>query len=244
MTNNVLLDNLSHKDLKVTSQYSAGFGENFGSALAFPTEFAELQKEYPILFRQDAETGKYQATVLLGLQQDENLFLDEQSPSGWAAHYVPGIIAKGPFLIGRQNQVHDGEEQSVPVVHIDLDHVKVTQQDGYALFLEHGGNSPYLEHISSTLIMLGQGMAIQDDMFSAFTEMDLIESVDINIELDNGDQRKLIGNFTINTDKLDSLNGEQLVKLNNSGFLALAHAVVFSMTNIRKLTEIKNARNR
>lgn len=244
MTNNVLLNNVSHKDLKVTARYSADFGENMGSVLAFPTEFVELQKEYPILFRLDPETKKYQATALLGLQQNENLFLDEQSPSGWVGHYVPGVIAKGPFLIGRQNQVHNGEEQSVPVVHIDLDHVKVNQQDGYALFLEHGGNSPYLEHISSTLIILANGMAIQDEMFSAFTELDLIESVDINIDLDNGDTHKLIGNFTINTEKLASLSGEQLVKLNKSGFLALAHAVIFSMANVRKLTEIKNSRNR
>lgn len=51
MANTVLLNNLAHQDLKVVTRFGAEFGENIGSALVFPTEFIELQKEYPILFR-------------------------------------------------------------------------------------------------------------------------------------------------------------------------------------------------
>ncbi|WP_158970067.1 SapC family protein [Paraglaciecola sp. L3A3] len=237
MANNELLTNLSHQDLRVMTHYSATFGENVGSVLAFPSEFSELQKEYPILFRKNSDTDKFQATVLLGLSQDENLFLNPDVKSGWAAHYVPAVIAKGPFLIGLRT---DETQNSPPVIHIDLEHPKVSKKEGYPLFLEHGGNSPYLEHVSSILKIIHQGISIQDHMFKLFSELDLIEPVNIEINLNNEQKQKLVGNYTINENKLIALDGEQLETLNKFGFLAMAYAVVASMSNIRKLTQIKN----
>ncbi|MEJ2415848.1 MAG: SapC family protein [Exilibacterium sp.] len=238
MANNVLLNNLSHQDLKVIARFGAEFGDNVSSVLVFPTEFVELQKEYAILFRKNSETQKYQATALLGLSQGENLFLNPNLRSGWAANYIPAVVAKGPFLIGLQSQ--DSDNSKTPVIHIDLDHAKVDHEDGTPLFLEHGGNSPYLKHIASILKIIHQGMAIQDVMFNTFSEIGLIEPVNIDIDLKGGEMHRLIGNYTINEDKLAALGGDQLERLSKLGFLPLAYAVIASMTNIRQLTEIKN----
>jgi len=238
MANNVLLNNVAHQNLKVITRFGAEFGDSVSSALVFPTEFVELQKEYPIFFRQNSDTKKYQAVALLGLSQSENLFLDPNLRTGWAANYIPAAVAKGPFLIGRQSQ--DSSKSFTPVIHVDLEHAKVGHEDGYPLFLEHGGNSPYLEHIASILKIIHQGVAIQDVMFKLFSEMGLIESVNIEIDLKNGEKHRLVGNHTINEEKLNALGGDQLEQLNKLGFLHLAYAVITSMTNIRKLTEIKN----
>lgn len=238
MTNHVLLNNVSHQNLKVIPRFSAEFGDNVGSVLAFPTEFVELQKEYPILIRQTSETKKFQATALLGLNKEENLYLDPTCGSGWAANYIPAVMAKGPFLIGMQSQ--EKNSSKTPAVHIDLDHAKVSEQDGYPIFLEHGGNSPYLERIANILKIIHRGMAIQNVMFNTFSELDLIEPVTIDIDLNNGEKRQLLGNYTINEDKLASLSGDKLEQLSKPGFLPLAYAVIASMTNIRKLIEIKN----
>lgn len=239
MANNVLLNNVSHQNLKVITRFGVEFGENVGSVMVFPTEFIELQKEYPILFRQNSDTKKYQATALLGLNQSENLFLDPNIRAGWNANYIPAALAKGPFLIGLQPQ--NSGNGNAPVIHIDLDHPKVSEQEGYPLFLEFGGNSPYLEHIASTLKIIHQGVAVQDVMFNLFSELDLIEPITIEIDLNNGEKHRLLGNYTINQEKLSGLAGDQLEKLNKLGFLPLAYAVITSMTNIRKLTEIKNS---
>lgn len=234
MANNVLLNNVSHQNLRVITRFGAEFGDNVGSVLIFPTEFVELQKEYPILFRRNPETQKYHATALLGLNQSENLFLNPEIGSGWAASYIPAIVAKGPFLIGFQSQD--------TVIHIDLDHVKVSQQEGYPLFLEHGGNSPYLEHIVRVLNLIHQGMTVQDVMFELLSEFDLLEPIDIDIDLNNGEKYKLTGNYSINEEKLAELSGDKLEKLNKMGFLPLAYAAIASLTNIRKLTDIKNSK--
>ena len=239
MVNNVLLNNVSHQNLKVAARYGAEFGDSLGSVLAFPTEFVELQKEYPILFRKDSETDRYKATVLLGLSQDENLFLNPGARSGWAANYVPAVVAKGPFLIGLQ----DSNNNHAPLIYIDLDHAKVGREDGVALFLEHGGSSPYLKRIVSVLEMIHNGMGVQDVMFDAFAELDLIEPLSIEIDLHNGQKHKLVGNYTINHKKLAELSGDKLERLSRLGFLPLAYAVVASLTNIQTLIEIKKAKN-
>ena len=239
MTKHVLLNNVQHQNTRVMPHFSAAYGDNIASVMVYPTEFIELQKEYPILFRQNPETKKFYATALLGLQQNENLYLDDATPSGWAARYIPANIARGPFLIGFQRN-NDDTEQQTAVVHIDMEHPKVNEKTGQPLFLEHGGNSPYLEHISKVLHLAHQGIGMSDVMFSAFSALDLIEPVNIEVDLDGGQKVRLTGNFTINENKLQNLPAEQLTKLNQAGFLQLAYAVVFSMTNIRKLIEIKN----
>ncbi len=239
MANNVLLNNVSHQHVKVMTRFGAEFGDSVSSVLVFPTEFMELQKEYPILFRRNSDTLKYHATALLGLSQGENLFLTPNVGSGWAANYIPAIVAKGPFLIGLESQ-DSGNPKTV--IHIDVDHAKVGHPEGYPLFLEHGGNSPYVDHIASILKIIDQGVAAQEMMFTLFAELDLIEPIDIDIDLKNGEQHRLVGNYTINESKLTALSGDQLEKLNKMGFLPLAYAVITSLTNIRRLTDIKNSK--
>lgn len=238
MPKHVLLNNVQHKNTKVISQYDSQYADNVVSVLAFPTEFVELQKEYPILLRKDEETNGYLCIALLGLEKDENLFLDAKQDRGWRADYIPAMLEKGPFLIGFQNQ--EGSSDPAPVVHIDIEHPKVNEDEGQAIFLTHGGNSPYLNHVSTCLQVIHQGMQIQNAMFDHFTQLDLIEAVNIEYELVNGEKCRLSGNFTINEDKLRALTAEQLLTLNKLGFLQYAYAIVASATNIRKLIKFKN----
>ena len=74
-----LLNNITHKDLRVVTRFGREFGDETGMVPAFPTEFAELQREYPIFFRrQTGESGQWQAVALLGFDQKENLFLQDE----------------------------------------------------------------------------------------------------------------------------------------------------------------------
>ncbi|MDC8832476.1 SapC family protein [Alteromonas gilva] len=238
MTKHVMLNNVYHKDTKVIARYAKEYGDNQASVLAFPSEFVELQKHYPIFLRRDHNTEDYHCTVLLGLEKDENLFLDASHPSGWNADYVPAILSKGPFLIGFQQQ-QDSEEKTA-VIHIDMDHPKVNDEKGQSLFLTHGGNSPYLEHVSTCLQLIDNGINLQGNMLKRFAQLDLIEPVNIEFELSNGEQRALSGNYAIHEEKLAALSAEDLYSLNKAGYLQLAFAMVASMTNVRKLINLKN----
>lgn len=245
MAKYVLLNNVEHKDLKVKTNYSAEYGDGVASVPTFPTEFGDVQKEYPILLQKNQETGKYQPIVLLGFSKGDNLFLKEGAASvnsGWDARYVPGFVARGPFLIGFQDQSAQGGSEREPVIHIDMDNPRVNLEEGEPLFREFGGPSPYLEKVSNILQGIHEGMAINDAMMAAFEFHGLIEPLAIKIELDNGEKYSIEGNYTINEEKLRSLSGEALEQLNKIGFLQGAFLIISSLGNVKKLIDIKNAK--
>ena len=84
------------------------------------------------------------------LARDENLFLDPSD--GWQTVAIPALLQRGPFSIAASQ--HDEAE---PVIRIDLDHPRLSREDGEAVFLPHGGNTRYLERAVGAL-------AIPDDV--------------------------------------------------------------------------------
>lgn len=236
MSNYAVLNNVNHQEIKIVTDFSAQYGNEVGSVITFPSEFNNIQKEYPIFFQKDPDTNKYRSVILLGLQKDENLFL---SQGKWQADYIPAIVLREPFLIGLKNNQSDDDNQSA-MVHIDLDSPRVNTTNGQSLFLELGGNSPYLNKIIQTLELIEQGLRVSDAMFAAFSHFDLIEPVKLDVTLNNGQQYSIKGNYTINKEKLANLKGEDLEQLNKRGFLQAAFLVMSSMDNMYKLINKKN----
>ena len=230
-----LLDNVEHHDLRLITGASASSGDNVNMALVVPAEFAEVQREYPILFRQ-TEAGAFQAFALLGLETDENLYLDE---TGWNARYVPAIQARGPFSIALRDA---GNGQSEPMIMVDTGHPRVSRKEGDPLFLAHGGNAPALERAVSALRTLHAGMAVSDAMFAAFHAAGVLAPVNIEIKLDDGVTYTLADFFSVSQEGLARLDAATLENLNRSGFLALTFCVIHSTGNIRRLIEMKTRR--
>lgn len=240
-----VLNNIAHENLKVNPGFGAELCDNVASTLTYFTEFSDVQKEYPILCRKNPETGEYQAIVFFGFEKNENLFLTDVDPAtqknlGWKANYVPAVMARGPFSIGIHREIVNGMEKLNPMVHIDMNHPKASCEDGHKLFLENGGHSPYLNHISKTLEIINDGIPLTTLMFDAFNKYQLLETVVLDIEFQNQDKLKINGFETINADKLSRLNGAALEELNRSGFLQAAYFIAASMSNVKKLIDWKN----
>jgi SapC len=240
MTRHVMLNNIAHKDLRVINRFGAEFGDNVGTVLTFPTEYADMQREYPIFFRQDPASGEYHSVAVLGFAKDENLFLEN---GNWNATYIPGVILRGPFLIGFQEQQIDGELRKEPVIHVDMDHPRISNTEGEHVFLPHGGNSPYLDHMSAVLRGINQGIEISKAMFAVFSAMDLIEPVKLDIRLSEAVSYSLTGLHTINRQKLAALDGQSLERLNRAGFLEGAFLVMASLANVKRLMSLKQRRH-
>jgi hypothetical protein len=239
MTRHVMLNNIAHKDLRVITRYGAEFGDNVGTMMVVPTEFADVQREYPIFFRKDATTGDFTSFALLGFSKDENLFLEDGL---WKAAYVPGIIARGPFLIGFQERREGAEVQKDAVIHVDLDDPRISATEGEPVFLPQGGNSRYLDRVAGILNGLRTGLEVSKAMFAAFTAADLIEPVKIEVKFNSEEQYDLLGLHTINQKKLVELDAETLHKLNRSGFLQGAFLVTASLGNVQRLIDMKGRR--
>jgi hypothetical protein len=214
MARPVLLNNIDHKDLRVITRFGPEFGDDVGVVHTFPTEFADMQREYPIFFRKDSGTGEYQSIALLGFGQGENLFLED---GRWTASYVPGLITRGPFLIGFQEQHVDGAVRKEPVIHVDLDNPRVSRSEGEPVFLPHGGNSPYLEHIALVLRGIRAGLEVSKAMFAAFSALELIEPVKLEVKLSEQEGYNLVGLHTISQPRLAALGGHDGDEAASSG---------------------------
>ena len=229
-----MLNNIAHKDLRIITEKSAKYGDSVNGCLVFPEEFARIQKEYPIFFQKDGETGEFEAVAIFGFAQSENLFLEGNS---WNANYIPALMLREPFLIGFQKNQDSGDLQ--PVIHVDMEHARISKgAEGEQVFLEHGGNSSYIDDVSKTLMLIHEGIDMSKDMFSAFLSMDLIESFVLNIEFTNKTRYTSESYYTINQEKLFSLDESAVSKLHKAGYLYYAYSVISSLGNIEKLIDM------
>lgn len=239
MPNYALLNNAQHQNLKIKLDKSAELGNNQMFSPLFPFEYREAQAYYPIFFQKDTEGGFF-SIALFGFEKAENLFL---SQAGWDAEYIPMMVEKEPFLIGFQKQNIGGEEKLETVIHIDLDSPRVNEQDGVSVFLPHGGNSDYLSRISAILKTIYDAQDATKAFYAKIQELDLLESFDLDITLNDGSINRLSGLFTVNEDKVQTLDDKVLAELNRSGMLALLYMIIASQANIRKIAALKAARS-
>jgi SapC len=228
MTNHVLLNNVEHKDLRIITTRGADYGDNVMFCATFPAEFRSIQAHYPIVFRKAAD-GQFQPVALFGFQEKQNLFLGR---GGWEASYLPLMIERVPFLIGKSDQQL--------MVHIDLDNARVSRATGEPVFLAHGGSSDYLERMNSVLLTIHQGLEGTPPFIAAMLEHRLLESFVFDIQLANGSQNRLTGFYVIDEERLAGLGGSALEALSKAGHLQAAYMAIASLSNFRTLIERQN----
>jgi hypothetical protein len=232
MAKRVALDNVDHQHLRVTSRATSEVSVN--QALVVPSEFEQLQREYPILFRKDSD-GEFHAVAILGLDRGENLFLSEGE---WTTYYVPATLRRGPLFLG----VGDEEQPGDAAIVIDLDDPRVSESQGEPLFLPHGGAAPFLQQAADALRTVHEGLGLSRAMFARFAEIDLIAPVEINVEVDDGTRYRFPDMFTVDPGRFAGLSGTELEGLNRAGFLAAAIHVRSSLANINRLIQLKTAK--
>ena len=241
MTNHAILNYDGHKDLKVNTQYSPD--DSIMCTLAIPSEFRSLQADYPIFFHQNPDTGKFLPMVMFGFEEGENLYLNG---SEWDATHIPLMIERGPFLVGFQSTIdsssQSGNTDKKMVVSIDLDNPKVSDNKGEPLFLPFGGNSLYTDRIVEVLQEIDHGQEVIKEFVDALEQQDLLESFSLDVELNNGNKHRLEGFYTIHEEKLSTLEADVLADFSRRGILMAAYMVLASMSNIRRMIDLKNRR--
>ena len=84
---------------------------------------------------------------------------------------------------------------------MDMDNPRVSTTEGEPVFLPQGGNTRYLERIGAILQGIHQGLAVSKAMFAAFTALELIEPVNVEIKFNAEEQYNLRGLYTISEEK-------------------------------------------
>jgi SapC protein len=224
LANIVALNTKDHRALCVDAAPSARYGDGQRFVPVIVGEFAHLVPHYPIFFSKDAETGAFYCGAMLGIDEGENLFLEE------GRHvYRPLNLQRMPFYTAGSD------------IAIDLDHPRVVA-GGLALFEDDGRPSAYLNSMVNLFRDLRPGLE-QSKLFAAtLLELKLIEPLDINLAFDDGSKRQLEGLYTINQDRLKKLDDARIVDLFRRGYLQAIYLMIASLKQVPVLAQKKNAR--
>lgn len=239
MSDHVILTAEAHGDLRIRTDRSAELGDAVMCCMTVPAEFRQVQNEYPILFRLNAERDSFTALAMFGFETGENLFL---SDSGWDARYRPLAMEIQPFLIGTP-----ADEAGDKQVHLDMASPRVGGSDGdegVRLFDEHGRPTPFLETIAENLGALDAGYQETAPFFAALARHRLLEPMSLEITLEDGSSNRLIGFHVIDEDRLRALDADALGELHADGHLMPIFMALASLSNITALIARKNRRVR
>lgn len=231
----VLLNNVDHHDLRIKTGRGPFWGDEINEITVFPTEFDALAREYVILFRR-TDDDRYVASVLLGLDRDENLYLDG---TAWNARFIPALLQRGPFSIGLPGPGEQGE----PMIHVDLADPRVSRSEGEPVFLDHGGNAPYLDHVGGVLRTIFAGDQISPLMSAAFARAGLFEAATLELEIGDGRRYAIPDVYLVSAQRFAELDGTTLAALNAQDFLRCAVWAITSLGNISALITRKRTRD-
>lgn len=228
-----ILDKDKHRQVRIKTGYSAALGDAVMHVMTYPMEFRDIQSCYPILFTKDPNTGGFFATAVMGLEPDQNLFLNDD---GWDASYVPAMLKRQPFLIATGE---DGDNQ-VPVASLDVDHPRVSQDAGEALFDSDGAPTDFLNQTIALLDKLHRGLQHGIGFVDTLLKHELLEEITFDFAFQDGTKKTLQGFYTIAEERLFELPGDVLESLNKAGYLQPVFMAVASLSRMRDIIERRN----
>lgn len=224
----IALDRNIHQELRINMDRNFQFARKCQSAILVATELNLAIKEFPVVFVKENEN--YLPAAILGLQQEQNLFVDALGI--WKARYIPAFIRRYPFVPAITQQ--DGEQMTVC---IDESATCVNRDTGEQLFID-GNNSAFLD---STIQFL-QDFKTQTDstilLINQLADAGLFSEKTANFKLNDGISFSLNGFYTIDTEKLTTLTPETTFILFQSGALHLAYLHISSLDNWNRLISL------
>jgi hypothetical protein len=233
MPDHAMLTAEAHRDLRVRTDRGAELGDGVMCCLTVPSEFRQVQNDYPILFRQNAERDGFTALAMFGFESGENLFVAD---GHWDAGYRPLAIDIQPFLIG-QTAPGSVDKQ----VHVDLASPRLGTE-GVRLFDELDRPTPYLDTITERLGALDAGYRESGAFFDALRRHELLEPLTLEVTLDDGSSNRLIGFHVIDEERLRGLDAAALGDLHDEGHLMPIFMAVASLGRLTALIARKNRR--
>ena len=228
-----ILNKEKHRQLRIRTGHGTALGDAVMYMMTYPMEFRDIQNCYPILFTKDPNTGGFFAAAVLGFEADQNLFLGD---NGWDASYVPAMARRQPFLIATGG---DGDDRT-PVVSLDVNHPRVSQDEGEELFDSHGEPTEFLDQKIALLDKLHRGLQHGKGFVDALLEHELLEQITLDIAFNDGNKQTLQGFYSIAEERLYQLQGDALESLNQAGYLQPVFMAVASLSRMRDVIERRN----
>ena len=225
----VALDRNTHQTLRINSKRNFDFAGTCQTAILAAVEMNQAIKEFPVVFIK--ENDSYLPLAIFGLQQSQNLFVDETGL--WTARYIPAFIRRYPFVPAQ------GQKNDDPMtVYIDEDAACLNRESGEPLFID-GKNSPLLD---ATIQLLEEYKSQTDStqlLVKQLADAGLLSEKTANFKFDDGQSINLTGFLTFDMEKLAELTPDIIYNLVKSGALHIAYLQASSWDNWNQLINLQ-----
>lgn len=229
MTRLAPLDPGLHLALRVHPGHGLAPEDHANICPVVTAEFSALVTDYPVFLAQEAETGAFNAVVLMGFDEGENLFLDG---GGWLAGHKPLNLQRQPFY------AHDSGNGTA--LYVDLDSPRAGTR-GERLFDDDGQPSPYLDHVRSVLAELLAGLETTRAFIARLLDLNLVEQARLAFPFEDG-ERRLDGLYSLRPGGLDDLPDDVALSLLRAGDIELMHLMAASLGHLPALARRRQAR--
>jgi hypothetical protein len=232
----VPLNRTAHKDLRLKGVPSLKFAANVHSVPLTGVEFPAAARDVPILFA-GTEMKDAGPMALLGLRQNENLFIDANGQ--WASGtYVPAFVRRYPFILAEKPDGQPGDDFTV---FLDEAYEGFNNDEGERLFKEDGTDSEMLSNAVNFLGEFQQHVARTHWFMDQLRKYDLLEPRNIRLEKD-GKAITLNGLFVVSEEKLRQLDEKVAHEFLKEGVLGWIYAHLLSLANIDRVSARLNER--
>lgn len=223
------LNSRDHANWKTRGINSADFLKNAHAIPLTVDEFVEAQRDLPIIFSAGEDPLPL---ALMGLNEGINTYVDDEGKINDPV-YLPAYVRRYPFMLAKLNP--DATELSL--CFDPTSDAVGAHAEGEALFgsdAQPSDNTKRILEFCDSFEQAGQRTKAFIDELKAH---DLLMDGEIAITLnDKPDQPYTYRGFQmVNREKLAEISDEQIGKWNKSGFLAIVHAHLFSLDQMRKI---------
>lgn len=214
---------LWHENVSVDSVDHFGFAQNINAVPIVTAEFANIAREYPIVFA--GKGARIQPMALVGLRDNENLFVT--SGGAWDGNYVPAFIRRYPFVFSKQ------EEDDHFVLCLDESFEGCnTDGKGNNLFDSDGEASDYLSKIFEFSTTYQREVQLTDQFSERLVDLDILSPSEISFQPKGGLKSKTTGLLSVDRAKLEKLPPRFLKQLLKSGDLERVFTHLHSLTAV------------
>lgn len=186
------------------------------------TEFSPAALSFPVVFLGEPKSP----VAIMGLRQDQNLFVDENGQYLSSA-YLPAFVRRYPFVFA-----NDAENQRM-VLCIDRG-AEILAEGGQVALFEDGKPSTYTEQAMKFCNDFELERQRTTNFVKVLEDLDLFEIKEATFTPRNpdgsaGQVQKLAQYYAVSEDKLKALPAEKLAELRDNGALGQIYAHLVSL---------------
>ena len=222
----------SHATTRVKAQTSYAHVSQVPLLSLYGAEMMRAAHSFVVAFT--AENDGFFPGALMSVEPGRNLFVGRDGR--WLGEYLPAVLRRAPFVLAR---VEGGDQW---VLCLDHDSELLSETEGTPLVDADGSPAPLINVVSGFLADLERNRAATVAACALLQEKGLVVPWPLAVSKDGTETRRFEGLFRVDEAALNSLAGEDLVALRDTGALPLIYAHFQSLGNLQLLGRLAASR--